>query len=60
MFNLQNNELRKQLTSLRHELQETVQMREAAVANLEAAQKACQEQTKLASEVNYPSLCFEL
>ncbi|XP_025109062.1 nucleoprotein TPR-like isoform X2 [Pomacea canaliculata] len=45
-----NNELRKQLTSLRHELQETVQMREAAVVNLEAAQKACQEQTKLASE----------
>jgi hypothetical protein len=46
-----NNDLRKQLVSLRHELQEAVQMREAAVAQQSQAQQSLQQQVQLASEV---------
>ena len=48
---MQNNDLRKQLASLRHELQEAIQMRETAVADQTKAQQALQKQVELAAEV---------
>ena len=48
---MQNNDLRKQLASLRHELQEAIQMRETAVADQTKAQQALQQQVELAAEV---------
>ena len=48
---MQNNDLRKQLASLRHELQEVIQMRETAVADQTKAQQALQQQVELAAEV---------
>jgi len=47
----QNNDLRKQLASLRHELQEALQTRESALAKQTAAQQALQKQVELAAEV---------
>ena len=48
-----NNDLRKQLASLRLELQEALLLREAAAAEQAKAQQALQQQVELASEVSH-------
>lgn len=47
----QNAELRKQLTTLQNELQESVQRQEAAIANEQTARRDCQDQAEVAEEV---------
>ncbi|KAK3607529.1 hypothetical protein CHS0354_025782 [Potamilus streckersoni] len=43
-------ELRKQLASLQHEIQEAVERRESAISREQLAQQQCEEQSKIAAE----------
>ena len=50
-FVRQHGDLRKQLMSLQHELEEAVNQRQAALNNSETAQQDCKRQAEIAAQV---------